>query len=655
MRILFISPHLSTGGLPQFLLKKIQVLSRDHDVWCVEYANHGGFTVQRNQISDLLGKKFLELGQFKEELLYIIKEVKPDVIHLEEMPEYFMEMKIALKFYNKDNFIVETSHDSSFDWRNKKVLPDKFILVSEFQKKMLEPLGVPMEVCEYPIVINPVGDKEAAKKALGFDLSNKHVINVGLFTPRKNQAEIIEYARSLLNQPVQFHFIGNQADNFKSYWEPLMKDFPQNCTWWNERKDVDSFYKAADLFLFTSRGSENNKETNPLVIREAVSYNIPSLIYNLPVYLGMYDKYSNISYLNFDNLSYNRSLILEKLGLQESKKKTAFVVSTYPKDQATAETTKKCLEALNKFGLPVILASHCDVPESVSEFSDHIIVDKKSNILTKHDFYCSFWGHIFSEGQEYRVDLSIRNTDNHTYHGPAVYTNYYNAIKMASYLGYESVICLNFDFILNDKAFLDKILSKMNHNSAYFIEEKAAEGMTFKTVIHAIDCGFFEKLFNKISAEADYNAWKTSVGSESNGLENIYWHTLKSQSCVYKSTMDEYAKDVSNCEIDSNSQVEYFAVLPVEENDSKIAILFQSSNTIDDRNLIIKYPNGSIEENIDRRSSILKIIDLPKDEFSVELEMWDRCRDKILYSRKIECTKDYLVNKLPSNGKVKKL
>jgi hypothetical protein len=574
---------------------------------------------------------------------------------MEEMPEYFMDMKIAAKIYTKDNFIVETSHDSSFDYRNKRVLPDKFLLVSEFQKKMLEPLGVPMEVCEYPIVLNPRKNREEALKKLGLDSNLKHVVNVGLFTPRKNQAEILEYAKSLLAHPIQFHFIGNQADNFKSYWEPLMKDFPSNCKWWNERKDVDEFYQAADLFLFTSRGSENNKETNPLVIREAISYNLPSLIYNLPVYLGMYDKYSNISYLDFDNLSNNSSLILNKLGLEDKKKKTAFIVSAYPKDRATSETTKKCLQALNKLGMSIILAAHCDIPEHLTALCDHIVIDKKSNILTKHDFYCSFWGHKFSESEEYRVDLSIRNTDNHTYHGPAVYANYYNAIKMANSLGYESVVCLNFDFILNDKKFLDKILQKMDSYSAYFVEEKAAEGMTFKTVIHAIDCNFFEKHFQRVSGESHYETWKNSVGSESNGLENLYWHTLKFQSCIYKSTMQEYAKDTSNCDIDSNSQVEYFAVLPVDGSNSKIAILFQSSNKIDSRKLVIEYPNGYIKENIENCHSLLKIIDRPEGEFNINLNVFDDFTGSLLYSRKIECTEDYLVNKLPNNGKVKKL
>ena len=71
---------------------------------------------------------------------------------------------------------------------------------------------------------------------------------------------------------------------------------------------ADAFYQAMDLFLFTSRGTNNDKETMPLVIREAVSYQIPILIYNLPVYLNYWDNYK-VEYLDFTDFSYNLSLI----------------------------------------------------------------------------------------------------------------------------------------------------------------------------------------------------------------------------------------------------------------------------------------------------------------------------------------------------------
>lgn len=320
MKIVYISPHLSTGGCPQFLLKKIQMLHNDHEVHCIEYADHGRFTVQKNQIREILKDRLYRVNDRREEILEIIDRVKPDVVHLEEMPEYFMDKNIALRLYNKDRKykIIETSHDSSFDPKNKAYFPDRFIFVSKFQEENMKVLGIPSEVCEYPIGIIPRKSREEALKVLGQDASKKHVIHVGLFTPRKNQAEIIEYARSLIGQPIQFHFVGNQADNFRFYWEPLMKNFPSNCTWWDERKDVDNFYQMADLFLFPSKDGNGDKETSPLVIREAISYNIPSLIYNSPVYMGMYDKYDNIEYLDYNNHENNCKKILKMLNMKNS-------------------------------------------------------------------------------------------------------------------------------------------------------------------------------------------------------------------------------------------------------------------------------------------------------------------------------------------------
>lgn len=321
MKILFITPHLSTGGAPQYLLKKIKELNDHCEIYCVEYSNVTGgvLVVQRNQIENILKNKLKSLGENKLELLDYINNINPDVIHFEEVPEYFCDKNIAKQIYKKNRLykIIETSHDSSFDVKNKIFFPDCFIFVSEYQKQLFSSLEIPSYVVEYPIEYKvKTKNRVELLSSLGLDPSLKHIVNVGLFTPRKNQAEIIEYAKKLKDYPIQFHFIGNQADNFKWYWEPLMKDFPPNCKWWNERRDVDTFYEFADLFLFTSRGNENDKETMPLVIREAIGWQIPSLIYNLPVYLNYFDKYKNIKYLEFENLNNNCKKILDILSIE---------------------------------------------------------------------------------------------------------------------------------------------------------------------------------------------------------------------------------------------------------------------------------------------------------------------------------------------------
>jgi hypothetical protein len=97
MKILYIAPHLSTGGCPQFLFKKIQVLHKDHEVYCIEYADHGCFTVQKNKIKEILKDRLISVNYDRSKIVDIIKDLDPDVVHLEEMPEYFMDNDIAKK------------------------------------------------------------------------------------------------------------------------------------------------------------------------------------------------------------------------------------------------------------------------------------------------------------------------------------------------------------------------------------------------------------------------------------------------------------------------------------------------------------------------------------------------------------------------------
>jgi FkbM family methyltransferase len=319
MKILFITPHLSTGGAPQYLLKKIQELNAAHEIYCIEYNNITGgvLVVQRSQIEKILGPKLITLGEDKEDLIKWINNINPEVVHFEELPEYFCSDSVARKIYSptRKYKIIETSHDSSFNPSSKLYFPDGFIFVSEYQKKLMSPLGVPSEVVEYPIVQKAKSDRAQALQSMGLDPNKTHFLNVGLFTSRKNQAEIIEYAKKLENENIQFHFVGNQAENFRWYWEPLMANLPSNCKWWGERKDVDTFYNAMDALLFTSRGTDNDKETSPLVIREAIGWNLPILMYNLPVYCGMYDYYKNAIWLGQkfeDNLDCIKSKMINK-------------------------------------------------------------------------------------------------------------------------------------------------------------------------------------------------------------------------------------------------------------------------------------------------------------------------------------------------------
>jgi hypothetical protein len=97
-KLLFISPHLSTGGLPQYLTKKIELLKDEFKIYLVEWVDCTGgvLVVTKNKIVNLIDSdKFFTLKDDKNELIDIINRVKPDIIHLEEIPEFFMDDDIT--------------------------------------------------------------------------------------------------------------------------------------------------------------------------------------------------------------------------------------------------------------------------------------------------------------------------------------------------------------------------------------------------------------------------------------------------------------------------------------------------------------------------------------------------------------------------------
>jgi FkbM family methyltransferase len=303
-KLLIIAPHLSTGGCPQVIVNKIELLKDTYQIKCVEYSNIAEvFRIQKDRIINLIGlDNLVILSQNKEEVLMnLIDEFQPDFISLEEVPEYFLDEKITKRIYSNDRkyIITETTHDSSFPVERKRWFPDKFIFVSAFSAFKYSGFDIPYEIVEYPVDFKLPRKTEMQTK-LNFDPSYKHVVNVGLFTQRKNQAYIFELAKRLLDYKIVFHFLGNLAGNFQSYWEPLIQNKPNNCMVWGERNDVYDFLEASDLFLFTSKGDKNNKELNPIAIKEALEYQLPMMMHNLDVYCGKYDEYNNITYLTGD-------------------------------------------------------------------------------------------------------------------------------------------------------------------------------------------------------------------------------------------------------------------------------------------------------------------------------------------------------------------
>jgi autotransporter strand-loop-strand O-heptosyltransferase len=324
MKLLYLTPHLSTGGMPQFVLKRIQELQKHKDkieLFLVEFSQFSDeYVVQRNEIIELLDDgHFFTLGTSEEknrkyELMDIIKNNNIDIIHSEEMVEGFegfnrIPLDLLNQLYSNDRTwkIIETCHNVWFNPEtNKKFNPDAYCFVTPYHQlntfastpSMKFLLTYPYEnkvkplLEKYEIFNNlnrvPMIEKISVCEELGIDPFKTHVLNIGLWTSGKNQSEGVEVARRLVetNPNVQFHFVGNQAPNFENYWGPIMKNLPSNVKVWGERNDVDTFMKACDVLMFNSTW-----ECNPLVVRESINYGMKVMARDLPQYMGMFNGY----------------------------------------------------------------------------------------------------------------------------------------------------------------------------------------------------------------------------------------------------------------------------------------------------------------------------------------------------------------------------
>jgi glycosyltransferase involved in cell wall biosynthesis len=666
-KLLYIAPHLSTGGLPQYLTKKIELLRDSFDIYVVEWSNHTGgvLVVQRDKITSMVAPdKFFTLEENKMQLIDIINQVSPDIIHLEEIPEYFMDFGVAKEIYKKDRnyVIVETSHDSSYDATQKKFFPDKFMFVSDWQIKLFDSIDIPKVLVEYPIEYKQRPNREDALRDLGLDPSKKHILHVGLFTPRKNQKEFFEYAKSLPDYV--FHSVGNQAGNFAHYWEPLMKDKPENVVWHGERKDVDRFYQAMDLFLFTSRGTDNDKETMPLVIREAISWNLPILIYNLGVYLNYFDKFDNIKYLDFSDFNKNCSLITEVLEnsvefqpktKEINREKEAIIISTYPTTKSVFDTTVECILAAKRTGRKVILTSHLPISLDLQNLADYCIYDK-NNILTKHTFYSQS---RYSES-DFFAFVNLRGEGNDVYHGPTCYTNYYNGAALANELGMEKVYFLNYDYVLKNDTYLDNISNVLETKSAYFGDmPNNPEGHSVTTFFMGIKPSFYLDTVEPIFDAQGYENLRTKWGSFSNGYENMMYFAFKDKMNQIELVGEEQFKTevATNFHHRDYSRVEYFTVLPTNIPNS-FAVYFQVSNSVDSRivNITIN-KNGSLlrEEQITvtGRGAWYNMVGYNLNEnaeYTIDYQAFDKDTQQFIESKCINIDNNYITNVLPNNG-----
>ena len=91
-------------------------------------------------------------------------------------------------------------------------------------------------------------------------------------------------------------------------------------------------------------------------------------------------------------------------------------------------------------------------------------------------------------------------------------------------LNHEKLYFVNYDYILKDESYIDHISNILDKKDTYFGFDIAAEGNCYTTYFFAAKASVMLDRLKEIKNEQDYTQCMIDCGSESNGIENMYYH-----------------------------------------------------------------------------------------------------------------------------------
>lgn len=160
---------------------------------------------------------------------------------------------LIAKHWSKRSEIMPDKAPGAYwaSWREECRLADRILVNSEWSKQLLARAGVDdRKLVVTPVVYESSGSGTLCAHAYpqAFDAARPlRVLFLGALTLRKGVVEALEAARALADRPVQFLFVGEDAEARA----PLMGGCP-NVARYNRvpRNRVAQFYRDADVFLF---------------------------------------------------------------------------------------------------------------------------------------------------------------------------------------------------------------------------------------------------------------------------------------------------------------------------------------------------------------------------------------------------------------------
>ena len=173
---------------------------------------------------------------------------------------------------------------------------DVVITPTEYSKGVLESYGIRKPIYSLSNGIDteffaPSEEHRAAfRRKYGLSSEEKAVLSVGHYIERKGLPDFVELARRL--PQVRFFWFGYTNPNLiPENIRSAIRNAPENLCFpgYVDRGELRDAYCGCDLFAFLSK-----EETEGIVVLEALSCGIPTVVRDIPVYRGWLENGDNV-------------------------------------------------------------------------------------------------------------------------------------------------------------------------------------------------------------------------------------------------------------------------------------------------------------------------------------------------------------------------
>lgn len=169
---------------------------------------------------------------------------------------------------------------------------------------------------------------------------------------------------------------------------------------------------------------------------------------------------------------------------------TILIIDAYADNKLKENTLKKCIESLKKLEFDLLITTHKQINEEISNMVDYVIFDK-DNRFNQINFYLNY----YQTSPKFDIEITTTPDMGVKGHEFPIIKSIRNALSFSNGLGYDYFIFTEFDSIFSEND-LEKIKNLLaNHSDKEFVVLRNEENC-YETIFFMGKISFFLDKFN---------------------------------------------------------------------------------------------------------------------------------------------------------------